>query len=75
MKKILIINGKKDFGHSKGALSQYLADLSQSHLLNKGFSIKTTIIDNGYNIDDEIQKWLWAGKLVDGTTLDSQKVY
>ena len=50
MKKILIINGKKEFGHSKGALNQYLADLSQSHLLNKGFSIKTTIIDNGYNI-------------------------
>ncbi|MED7819453.1 MULTISPECIES: NAD(P)H-dependent oxidoreductase [unclassified Francisella] len=64
MSKILIINGKKDFGHSKGALNQYLADLSESHLISSGHEVKVTNIDSGYNIDEEIQKWLWVDTII-----------
>ncbi len=32
MKNILLINGKKEFGHSKGALNQYMNDLAEAEL-------------------------------------------
>ncbi|AJI73641.1 modulator of drug activity B [Francisella tularensis subsp. novicida GA99-3548] len=64
MKKILLINGKKEFGHSKGALNQYLNDIAYDHLKSLGHDVKLTIVDDGYNIDDEIQKWLWADTII-----------
>ncbi|AIT08722.1 NADPH quinone reductase MdaB [Candidatus Francisella endociliophora] len=63
-KNILLINGKKEFGHSKGALNQYLSDLSENHLKSLGHEVKVTAIENGYNIEEEIQKWLWADTVI-----------
>lgn len=64
MKKILLINGKKEFGHSKDALNQYLNDIAYDHLKSLGHDVKLTIVDDDYNIDDEIQKWLWADTII-----------
>ena len=60
MKNILLINGKKEFGHSKGALNQYMNDLAEAELKNIGHSVQVTVVDDGYDIEKEIEKWLWA---------------
>lgn len=58
MNKILLINGKKEFGHSKGDLNQYFTDIANTHLNDLDYDIKVTNVDNGYNIEAEIDKWL-----------------
>ena len=50
MKNILLINGKKEFGHSKGALNQYMNDLAEAELKNIGHSVQVTVVDDGYDI-------------------------
>ena len=64
MKNILLINGKKSFGHSNGCLNQYLNDMCQSHLYVSNYDIKTTSIDNGYDIQEEVEKILWADVII-----------
>ncbi|WP_440994324.1 NAD(P)H-dependent oxidoreductase [Cysteiniphilum litorale] len=64
MKKILIINAKKQFGHSKGALNQYMSDVAQSHLSALGHDVRVTTIEDGYNIEDEINHILWADVVI-----------
>jgi modulator of drug activity B len=58
MKSILLLNGKKDFGHSKGELNTYLCDIAQTYLKNEGFEVIRTTIDAGYEVEEEIEKWL-----------------
>lgn len=58
MKKILLLNGGKKFGHSGGMLSQTLHDLAKETLQNLGCSIEETIIDKGYDCQKELEKWL-----------------
>jgi len=64
MKNILLINGKKEFGHSKGALNQYMNDLAEAELKNIGHSVQVTVVDDGYDIEKEIEKWLWADVVI-----------
>ncbi|WP_151193162.1 NAD(P)H-dependent oxidoreductase [Cysteiniphilum sp. JM-1] len=64
MKKILIINAKKHFGHSKGALNQHMSDIAQSHLRSLGHEVRVTVVEDGYNIEDEINHILWADVVI-----------
>jgi len=64
LKNILLVNGKKEFGHSKGDLNQYMNDLAESHLNTLDYNIKVTVVDNGYDIEEEIAKWLWADVVI-----------
>jgi NADPH dehydrogenase (quinone) len=64
MQKVLIINAKKHFGHSKGELNQYMSDVAESHLRSLRHSVKTTIVDEGYDSDEEVGKILWADVLI-----------
>ncbi|MGQ4005221.1 NAD(P)H-dependent oxidoreductase [Francisellaceae bacterium CB300] len=64
MKNILLINGKKEFGHSKGTLNQYMNDLAEAELKNIGHSVQVTVVDDGYDIEKEIEKWLWADVVI-----------
>lgn len=59
MKNILIINGHEKYGSAEGKLNQTLADHMVS-LLSEKSNVKTTIIQNGYGIEEEQQKFLWA---------------
>lgn len=59
MKNILIINGHQKYGSAEGKLNQTLTDHMVS-LLSEKSNVKTTIIQNGYNIEEEQQKFLWA---------------
>ena len=58
MTKILLINGKKEFGHSKGNLNQHMVDIAKEHLKELGHAVEITNIEEGYDIEREINKWL-----------------
>ncbi|NEW04717.1 NAD(P)H-dependent oxidoreductase [Paenibacillus sp. SYP-B3998] len=63
MKNILIINGHQKYGSTEGKLNQTLVDRMQT-LLSEKHHIQTTIIQNGYRIEEEQQKFLWADIII-----------
>ena len=67
MKKILILNGGKNFGHSKGQLNVTLTKVAEQHLLSLNHQVKVTTIDEGYDIESEIENWLWADVIIQQT--------
>lgn len=56
MSNILIINGAKSFLISKGELNNTFANLAFEHLSSLGHNVSMTYVDNGYSVEDEIQK-------------------
>ncbi len=60
MSHILIINGAKAFAHSNGQLNDTLTDFAQRHLTQLGHDIKVTRTDCDYDIQAEIDKYVWA---------------
>jgi len=67
MKKILILNGGKNFGHSKGELNTTMTEVAEHHFLDLKHEVKVTTIDHGYDIKSEIEKWLWADVIIQQT--------
>lgn len=63
MKNILILNGGKVFGHSNGELNHSLSSIA-AEFLQQHHAVKTTEIDSGYEIEQEIDKWLWADLVI-----------
>lgn len=61
---ILLINGGQVFGHSAGQLNRTLHDIAAEHLTTSGHNIQETQVDEGYNIDEEINKFMWADVIV-----------
>lgn len=64
MKKILLLNGGKAFAHSHGQYNTTLHDAAVAFLDRAGFDIKTTFIDGGYDVEEEVQKFLWADVVI-----------
>ncbi|ANE75799.1 NAD(P)H-dependent oxidoreductase [Dickeya solani] len=64
MHNVLIINAGKSFGHSKGELNRTLTDVAASFLRDKGRDVRITTVDEGYDIDQEIQNYLWADAII-----------
>jgi modulator of drug activity B len=64
MKKILLLNGGKQFAHSAGRYNTTLHDAAVAHLDHQGFDVQTTFIDGGYDIGAEVQKYLWADVII-----------
>ena len=64
MSNILIINAGKEFGSSGGKLNAYLTEVAQEALVAAGHSVKTTSVDDGYNLEDEVGKFLWANTII-----------
>ncbi|UMO87909.1 NAD(P)H-dependent oxidoreductase [Pectobacterium sp. PL64] len=64
MQNILLINAGKSFAHSKGELNQTLTDVAASFLRDKGHDVRVTVVDNGYDIEQEIQNYLWADTII-----------
>ncbi|MCD5979412.1 NAD(P)H-dependent oxidoreductase [Pseudomonas quasicaspiana] len=64
MKKILLLNGGKQFAHSDGRYNATLHEAAVAYLDRSGFDVKETFIDGGYNIIDEVQKYLWADVII-----------
>ncbi|MBN3343438.1 NAD(P)H-dependent oxidoreductase [Pectobacterium brasiliense] len=64
MQNILLIDAGKSFAHSKGKLNHTLTDVAASFLRDKGHDVRVTVVDNGYDIEQEIQNYLWADTII-----------
>lgn len=52
----LLLNGAKKFAGSEGRLSTTLQTVAKETLESMGFSVIETIIDKGYDVQEEVQK-------------------
>ena len=64
MSNVLIINAMKEFAHSKGALNLTLTNVAVDFLCESGHQVKITTVDQGYDIESEIENYLWADTII-----------
>ncbi|MBS1072458.1 NAD(P)H-dependent oxidoreductase [Gluconobacter cerinus] len=64
MKNILLLNGSKAFGHSQGRLNDTLHEVAYETLKSAGFDIRQTKIDAGYDVQSEVENFLWADLII-----------
>ena len=63
--KILLINARQPVeGMSEGKLNAHIASCICEHLTTKGCDIRTTEIIEGYDVDEEVEKHLWADIII-----------
>lgn len=63
--KALIVNAhQRHAGISEGRLNRTMAALIGTALEAKGFEVNTTVIDSGYDTQQEVDKHLWADVIV-----------
>ncbi len=60
---ILVINGHKYYWYSTGRLNRILFE-EIVNTLSENNNVKTTIIELGYEVDKEIEKYKWADAIV-----------
>lgn len=70
MQNILLINASKSFGHSNGQLNNTFADFAATLLSEQGHSVQVANVDQGYNLDEEVQRFLWAETVMPGWWMD-----
>jgi len=61
---ILLLDGGKDFGHSHGELNHTLHKKAKEVLTALGHNVQETVIDAGYDIEAEIEKFLWMDAVI-----------
>ncbi|MCM3734409.1 NAD(P)H-dependent oxidoreductase [Bacillus cytotoxicus] len=59
MKNILIINGHQTYRSAGGILNKTLTD-NMVNVFSTNHNVKTTVVQNGYSIEEEQSKFLWA---------------
>ncbi len=64
MSNVLIINAAKEFGSSGGKLNAYLSEIAGEVLINAGHNVKSTTVDDGYDLQDEVEKYVWADVVI-----------
>lgn len=65
MKNVLIINAHQFFdGISSGSLNKTLVDVIGTEMRNHGHEVQHTNIEQGYNIQEEVDKHLWADLII-----------
>ncbi len=68
MKKVLIINAHQFYeGFAEGRLNQTLVDTAKETLEQCGCEVQTSILDKGYDIEEEISKHEWADVIITQT--------
>nr|PRK82674.1 Modulator of drug activity B [Haemophilus influenzae] len=61
---ILLLDGGKAFGHSHGELNHSLHKKAKEVLTALGHNVKETVIDAGYDVEAEIEKFLWMDAVI-----------
>ncbi len=61
---ILLIDGGKNFGHSEGRLNHTLHEVARETLTAMGHIVQETIIENGYDAEQEVEKFLWMDAVI-----------
>ncbi|KAA8999283.1 NAD(P)H-dependent oxidoreductase [Affinibrenneria salicis] len=64
MHKLLIIHAGKAFGHSNGRLNKTLTEVAIDELRASGHDVRVTWVDQGYDIEQEVQNYLWADAVI-----------
>ncbi|MCQ9636955.1 NAD(P)H-dependent oxidoreductase [Chryseobacterium sp. WG14] len=65
MKKVLIINGGQNFGHSGGKYNDTIAENTLEVLKSFGnIEVKVTNVSEGYDKHEEVKKFVWADYIV-----------
>ena len=65
MKNVLIINAHQFYqGFSEGKLNEIMINAIKTEMEKNGAEVKQTYIEKGYNVDEEIQKHLWADIII-----------
>ncbi|WPU21926.1 NAD(P)H-dependent oxidoreductase [Cedecea neteri] len=65
MKHVLIINAFQFYeGFGKGELNKTMAGVIQEEMERRGYEVRTTNIEQGYDIEEEVQKHVWADIIV-----------
>ncbi len=65
MKNVLLINAHQFYeGISSGKLNKTMAGIIKEEMENRGFEVRETNIENGYEIDAEVQKHVWADIII-----------
>ena len=64
MKKILLLNGATKFAHSDGRYNLTMHDTALAFFDRQGFEVKVTHIDEGYDVAEEVEKYLWADVVI-----------
>ncbi|WNN43726.1 MULTISPECIES: NAD(P)H-dependent oxidoreductase [Winslowiella] len=64
MSKIFIIDAGKQFAHSKGELNHTLTNVAASFLRDNGHEVDVTMVDEGYDVAAEIEKYLAADTVI-----------
>jgi len=61
MKKALLINGYETFeGVGQNRLNRSLIEITKQILEDKGYEVKVTEVEKGYDVSQEVEKHLWA---------------
>jgi modulator of drug activity B len=65
MKNILILNGHQKYeGFADGNLTKDFVNKAKVFFNNNNFNVKTTVIEEGYRFDEEVDKLLWADAIL-----------
>ncbi len=62
--KVLLINGHQRYeGFAEGKLNRTLVEAAKKQLLEAGHEVKSTVVDDGYDVAEELGKHGWADAL------------
>lgn len=62
--RVLLINGHQRYeGFAEGRLNQTIVDAAERQLTAAGHEVRTTIVESGYDIAGELEKYRWADAL------------
>ena len=61
---ILLIDGGKAFAHSAGRLNHTLHQIARDTLSALGHNVRETVIDDGYDIQQEVEKFQWMDAVI-----------
>lgn len=61
---ILLLDGGKAFAHSEGRLNHTLHQIARDTLTALGHQIQETVIVDGYDVEAEVEKFLWMDAVI-----------
>lgn len=60
MSNVLVINGHEKYSFSEGTLNSSFTEKAINFFSENGYNVKTTITENDFDVEAEIEKWKWA---------------